>query len=551
MRNNVQQNNENDFFNEEKKIMRLTAIGMVADGKINDNEKRCITEIILKDYLDGKIHDLDNFIPNSLDKSKIQIERHGDITSIIYPNWNIDISCEDNQIWNKLKNDKLLNEDEIIQCYAKSRYYVECIAQRLEKPNVQQGLYVNIDALSFEDVLLELRESILVFKADKLIAESERAAFISTALVMNIKNPDKLWIEWIGKSKEQLLDDNIISNTRKIIEYDKEVDSNDVETIEQSIITYNIKGPLKYGLRNAIDNKLHKHTKLIEQRNKMYSRVALIIFALTAFLIYKECTISVETKIIQKEHKEFTELSYENSQMAKNLINEGHYNITKENANIEELSQEDKLLYYQKGVSLLKTDGEKNFKINFMWIPLGIIIIITFRTVLLKLIEKTRFLSLKMWYLKYINNVRINHVVILMIVIILSAFFIYRMNSSSYVSMIYNSILVLMMMLSIEIMIFMRERYSKKIQEHHSSGIIIVLVAFAIIADFCIGFIEIPYDCITWELLFNKIASALLLGCISFFTGKFLEINSMQKQIEIDYMYKMINNINNYLSDNK
>ena len=95
----------------------------------------------------------------------------------------------------------------------------------------------------------------------------------------------------------------------------------------------------------------------------------------------------------------------------------------------------------------------------------------------------------------------------------------------------YNSFLIAAMMISIEIMVLMREYYSSNkkqngdlIQKQHSSSIIVVFVIAAIVVDICIGYIELPYpsgdSTIYGAFLRDKLASAMLLGCLSFFVGK-------------------------------
>lgn len=115
----------------------------------------------------------------------------------------------------------------------------------------------------------------------------------------------------------------------------------------------------------------------------------------------------------------------------------------------------------------------------------------------------------------------------------------------------YNTFLVAVMMISIEIMVLTRELSSKrinfisdetkKISHQSSKGLLIVFVLAAIIADMCIGYIELPYlnseNTDFYQYMLNdKLASALLLGCISFFTGKFIEQHSIQQEIDIETM---------------
>ena len=66
------------------------------------------------------------------------------------------------------------------------------------------------------------------------------------------------------------------------------------------------------------------------------------------------------------------------------------------------------------------------------------------------------------------------------------------------------------------------DKKDKNVEEkkHHGNSVLIVLVAAAIIADICIGLIELNGN-LTLSTITTKVASALFLGCICFFVGKF------------------------------
>ena len=115
----------------------------------------------------------------------------------------------------------------------------------------------------------------------------------------------------------------------------------------------------------------------------------------------------------------------------------------------------------------------------------------------------------------------------------------------------YTPFCVLLMMLSIEVMTFMRERYTEKVKDKkkESSKLLIIFVAAAIIADLCIGLIELPAN-VDNAILIRKIAYSVFLGCVSFFAGKFMEMYSIQKQVDMETMETSMKNINDYISEN-
>lgn len=102
--------------------------------------------------------------------------------------------------------------------------------------------------------------------------------------------------------------------------------------------------------------------------------------------------------------------------------------------------------------------------------------------------------------------------------------------------LLYHDMWVLSMMLSIEWLIFMREKHSAK--EHNSSSMLIVLVAIAIIADIALGVTEHVHagKTLGWDIL----SGPVFLGCICFFFGKWLENNNTKAQGELKEMETII-----------
>ncbi len=116
------------------------------------------------------------------------------------------------------------------------------------------------------------------------------------------------------------------------------------------------------------------------------------------------------------------------------------------------------------------------------------------------------------------------------------------------------SVCILIMMLAIEWLIFMRsnstneecaveavpqcegskpicghvEKRATTHSKHHTS--LYLFVGIAILLDVCLGIIELPQTEVNFYGISMKILSAVLLGCICFFTGKFFE-NFREQQV--------------------
>ncbi len=106
------------------------------------------------------------------------------------------------------------------------------------------------------------------------------------------------------------------------------------------------------------------------------------------------------------------------------------------------------------------------------------------------------------------------------------------------------------MMISIEWLIFMREKYQGNAesfnhvkQKHNSdSSILVILVIAAILSDICLGIIELG-NTFTIKDVVDKVASALFLGCICFFLGKFIENHRMQQEKDVHDMSCVVNEL--------
>lgn len=71
---------------------------------------------------------------------------------------------------------------------------------------------------------------------------------------------------------------------------------------------------------------------------------------------------------------------------------------------------------------------------------------------------------------------------------------------------------------------------------------LVLLVVAAIILDICIGIIEINPDNINTQWI-EKCFSAVLLGCICFFSGKFIENHRNQQDFVIDKMNAIVDEL--------
>ena len=104
------------------------------------------------------------------------------------------------------------------------------------------------------------------------------------------------------------------------------------------------------------------------------------------------------------------------------------------------------------------------------------------------------------------------------------------------------SVFLLSAMLSIEWLILMREKYQEKKGTH--SSLLVVLVLMAILSDISFGMIELQ-QVYTAANVSDKVFSALFLGCVCFFVGKYLELNYTHSIEDKEYMELVIEEIRN------
>ena len=493
----------------ERKIMRLCAVGMVSNDSLDESEMNAIKDIILRDWTgEGKISPQDisfSFTSESLE------DKASEYLASLY---------------DRLKTDE----------------------------DAQLGLFVDIKSLTDYQALEELRDIVYVIKADSVISETERIAFVAIAKIFKFSSIDSIWNVFFEEEKCNLINMQIKQSMYKSRR--SQINVYDIGVIEKAIINYEVGGPLRLGLQSAIQRDKYDLIKHREKNHKRVSKIALVFFVVSALILYFECAKLLEYKIIANEltHECKHECKHE-VHMPQPIVdifrNDGkevldeECKVAAENKDsVLETSSElaechqgyTELCCVEAGMRRSMLDGySKAFRI----VLIGVVLYLIF-LVVRKIIRKIKFLyniSLPGWPLP-----------IVLCLAVLSL--LYFIIPKSVISMLcYTPFWVLCMMLSIEVMIFMRERYTEKIKEKkkESSTLLIVFVAAAVIADLCIGLIELPVG-VDPIIVVNKIAFSVFLGCVSFFAGKFMEMDSIQKQVDIENMETSMKNINNYIA---
>ncbi len=585
-----------------KKIMRLCAIGMVANDKVDETEKKCIANIIVRDIINnckgikGTQQEFEKFtdgLSPEYDSSHCahceETNTEASSYSYSYSGKDIEFSIcidikSDEYKWvtkkylQKKYGNKNISEEEIVKivnndrgvvefinnCYVWARYYIEYSIKRLGEFNERQGLFVDIIPYKEKDVRQELFDIILVILADNLVVESERVAFMAIARIFRVRKVALIWDKLANlNSRNQLFNGKFkIRIQRKDI-----IDADDVLMIQDAICNYKIKGALKEGLKNATIAEKERYVNTIDQNNKFLFKWALWGFAISAIVLYFSISFLIEDKVVIRECLddespieniyyttaigELREDLYINKRDSshikkkqdslKSIFSNADVIIKLASLNVRDYAELDKdaIKKAKKDITKWKLkdnsfNGDSKFInewMHFFIIWLGWVLVSR---------GWKRLKNIPYIYLFW-DRVLLGVTIAVFALLLL----LYLYTSEITLSILHNPIWVLILMICIELMIFLRQVNVEKLEDEkkkNSTGLLVVIVVMAIVSDMCISFIELPVD---WDgrMLADKFAAALLLGCLCFFIGRFLNMYSLQQRVNISNMTESIKNI--------
>ena len=262
-----------------------------------------------------------------------------------------------------------------------------------------------------------------------------------------------------------------------------------------------IRGPLLGGIEYALEKRYNEVVRNKIKNEKQSSLFAFIIFAISAFLLLTN-TIKTSHHADSKHaicQSAGDEVQEPNGQDSSLVLDES--NGTANCDSTRSIYQE--------------TLNKETFKYFIIFITVGILLFGNIRSFIRK--NSYRFI--------YAG-------------IILTCYFL-----REYM----QSILLLFAMLSIEWLILMKGSNFNDENEKHSTPLTIFVI-MAILADVSYGMIELEQNYAPSRIL-DKVFSALFLGCICFFTGKFLELQYRQKEKTRKEMKQVLEEINKLKQD--
>jgi|GEM_PF-6034889 len=292
-------------------------------------------------------------------------------------------------------------------------------------------------------------------------------------------------------------------------------DVNDYTYIKEAIIKYEIKGPLKYGVCQTFTRDIMSNKEKTWKFDRKWSKIAITIFAITALILYAFVSDLLLSNSPMFESENF------------------NLNIFKDN------------------------NGDSPFMMLMISISsLVIFLICCFISIRERWEKRTKFRKLKHDLLSYPRypNKNIWRVFFTSVSLVLLACMTFEVSFEG-LKTLFIPIVLLLMMLSIEWLIFMKAESKENnddvnsspsnSKKEHDNTPLYVLTFVAILLDMGLGAVEWLLDNEDYKILLAKLSSAIVLGAICYFSGKFLEMHRAQQKYDRETMDKCVKEIKN------
>lgn len=429
---------------------------------------------------------------------------------------------EEIQLLNNLFGD--INDDEIKNII--QNFHYACILARLvlltcynelndKKSSAARSLFVDVNLLNDKEKKQELIDMYGVICSDDSIMDREREAFRVACKMFKLRHSSLLLQQIVEIYNEYgqraLLGESVFSSHKYKLTLVTKTDFNvsDYNYINDALVAYEIKGPLKEGVYQIFKrDRINKDERTYKFDRKM-SSIAILCFSISALILYVFVSDLLH-KIPDREYIFATKFIWLDS-------------IT----DLKEWFVGNFKLYIFIAIcifSILLRFAFKDFKIRFL---------------------KRKFLKQTMY-----PNYKLFFMTILCGIIILFGCNLFATKLVIWIKTLFIPIVLLIMMLSIEWLIFMKSESSEKnklcTEEKNNKNKSLYLLTFvAILLDMGLGSVEYLMEHANVEAseFIAKIASAIVLGAICFFSGKFLDMYRLQQKQDKDKMNQCINQI--------
>lgn len=506
-----------NLFAEKKHIYRLLAIAMAEDNNVNNSELSTIVTILMRYFYNNENKGID-IGDYKISKEGISVQIINGTGYVIKTseltetdNLRIKCSCKEvdmsidceglNLLFESEKKENTDIKDFYEKCIRCTEIVLECLDE-LKDPNdtAAKSIFMNVDSLDSADMKRELNEMMYIIKSDNSVMDREREAFRIVCKIFKIRHSVGVWKELYNIPKDEYLKEPQKGFLPLFTRREK-MNVNDFSTIWHSIDFYEIKGPIVQGTCHILQRNFTKNKEFMYISDKKWSWVAIWSFALTALYLYFDVSRSSMAWIDSVKNCLFELLPDKKSYI---------YIIS-----IIAVITTCYVLYHNiKNIIIRNLGKQKSNKVGF--------ILKHFSWVL-----KKNLATICKWGTS----------------LILATFFF-----CCYKDLI-MPVVLMTMMLSIEWLIFMRQEYhGKKHEVKGNTSILIVLVAAAMLIDVCVGVIELVRDReVDFIHFVSKFSSALILGCLCFFAGKFLDMYRIQQHTDVSKMGECVENLKKHI----
>lgn len=163
---------------------------------------------------------------------------------------------------------------------------VRDIKSSLREPSTRQSIFMNIDALTNDDVATEVRNLMRVIVVDNSITDREREAFFIYCRMMRVRNMAQLWRELSKMTLEQLRNSETPTPRVKFRRRRSLMSLAEFELIFDTFTFYKIHSPILDGACHILQREKTRSQARIIRQNKHISHMAFVLFAICGLMIY-------------------------------------------------------------------------------------------------------------------------------------------------------------------------------------------------------------------------------------------------------------------------
>lgn len=163
---------------------------------------------------------------------------------------------------------------------------VKDLKDALQEPTTRQSIFMNVDALTNEDVTIEVRNLMRIIVIDNSITDREREAFIIYCRMMRVCNTSQLWRDMSRMTIDELRNPAIKGPAVKFRRKSARMSLSDFEMIQEAFSFYKIHSPVLDGAFHILQREKTRNLAHIVRQNKRFNHLAFTLFIICGTFIY-------------------------------------------------------------------------------------------------------------------------------------------------------------------------------------------------------------------------------------------------------------------------